>query len=198
VKGWLRRGPIVAVVLAGAVAVLLWSRTDDDEAPPRAAAPAPVAVTSDAPRLADLAALAAASTVVVRGEVVEAEHGRLFGEPGGDATVESRVLTLRVDRVLRGPSPGAARLLVEEEGWDGDGAPLIVDGAAPSKVGDTGIWFLTRVGTGEEQRYVVVSAEGRYLERRRVLVGAKGDDPLIARLVALGPAGLADAVAALP
>jgi hypothetical protein len=45
---------------------------------------------------------------------------------------------------------------------------------------------------------MVVSAEGRYLVRDGVLHGARGDDPLIARLVALGPAGLTSSLAALP
>jgi hypothetical protein len=155
-------------------------------------------VSSDAPRRTSLAELAAASDVVVRGEVVGTARGRLFGDPGGEATIESRVLTLRIDAVLHGTDPGQVQVLVEEEGWDGDGAPLIVDGADPSTPGDRGIWFLSRVGSGEERRYVVVSAEGRYLVDGPRLRGARGDDPLVAQLEALGTAGLTTAVVALP
>jgi hypothetical protein len=157
-----------------------------------------VAVSSDAPRRASLAELTAAADVVVRGQVVGAARGRLFGDPGREATIESRVLTLQVEAVLHGADPGQGQVLVEEEGWDGDGAPLVVDGAEPSQVGDAGIWFLSGIGSGEEHRYVVVSAEGRYLVEGSGLHGARGDDPLIARLEALGPAGLTAAVAALP
>jgi hypothetical protein len=112
-------------------------------------------------------------------------------------------VALSVTEVLHGAGaePGG-RVLVEEEGWDADGAPLVVDGLAPSADGDDAIWFLTRVGTEEEEeeeeaRYVVVSAEGRYLVHGRRLTGASGDDPLVATLAAMSPEELAAAVRAL-
>jgi hypothetical protein len=187
-------------VVAVGAGIVGWQAGQDD-APHRVPTPAAVAVSSDAPRRASLAELVAASALVVRGEVVGAARGRTFGDPGSQATIESRVLTLRVDVVLHGADPGSSRVLVEEEGWDGDGAPLVVDGADPSKVGDDGLWFLAGVGSGEERRYVIVSAEGRYLVRGTALRGARGArgaDPLISDLEALGPSGLAAAVAALP
>jgi hypothetical protein len=69
-----------------------------------------------------------------------------------------------------------------------------VDGAAPSEVGDDAIWFLDAVGSPELPLHVVPSAQGRYLVVGGRLVGAAGDDPLIAELAALGPEGLAAAI----
>jgi hypothetical protein len=193
---WLRRGPLLALVVAAVAGAVIWLARPDDATPRRALDP--VAVSSDAPRRSSLAELAAASDLVVRGQVTDTAHGRVFGDPGSTATIESRTLTLRIDRVLRGAAPDDDRVLVEEEGWDGDGAPVVVDGAAPSRRGDAGIWFLAEVGEAEEHRYVVVSAEGRYLVQGGHLVGAAGEDPLIAHLEDLGPDGLAAAIAALP
>ena len=192
-----RWGPIAAVAIAAVVtaALVVWSGPDEpapDEPLP------PIEVTSDAPRVGSLEELLAASDLVVRASVVGTDRGRVFGE--GDAAIESRVVQLRVLGVLKGDGAlaGGGTVLVEEEGWSADGAPLIVDGLAPSQVGDDAIWFLLRVGQDEELRYVVVSAQGRYLVRGDRLEGAAGDDPLIAELVALGPAGLEVAAAASP
>jgi hypothetical protein len=193
---WLRRGPVLALALAAVAGAVIWRARPDDAAPPRPAAP--VAVSSDAPRRSSLAELAAASDLIVRGVVTATAPGRVFGDPASAATIESRTVTLRIDAVLRGPGPLDPQVLVEEEGWDDEGAPLVVDGAAPSRTGDDGIWFLVEVGAAEEHRYVVVSAEGRYLVEGGRLVGATGEDPLIARLAGLGPEGLTAAITALP
>jgi hypothetical protein len=135
---------------------------------------------------------------VVRARVTATERGRLFGDPGSDAAIESRLVHLEVAAVLHGTGPGTGdQVLVEEEGWTADGAPLVVDGLAPSARGDDGIWFLERVGQDEEARYLVVGAQGRYLIDGDRLTGAAGGDPLVAADVALGPAGLEDAIRAL-
>ncbi len=65
-------------------------------------------------------------------------------------------------------------------------------------MGDDAIWFLDAVGTDELPVYVAVSAQGRYLVVDGDLVGAAGDDPLIAELASLSADDLADAIAALP
>ena len=88
--------------------------------------------------------------------------------------------------------------MVEEEGWLEDGTPIVVDGAPASKVGDDAIWFLDAVGTEELPVYVAVSAQGRYLVVDGDLVGADGDDPLIAELSSLTPDQIQAAIAALP
>jgi hypothetical protein len=191
---WRLLGPVVAVLVAVGVAVALTQPAPDE--PPAPARP-PVAVTSDAPRVATLEELASSADLVVRAEVVATERGRVFGEPGGGA-VESRLVTLAVDDVLTGAASTGASLLVEEEGWLEDGTPLIVDGAEPSRVGDDGIWFLDAVGTVDEPVYVVVSAQGRFLVDGDRLTGASGDDPLVATLSGLSADALTARLAALP
>lgn len=193
-------GPAAVVVVALIAATALGGRGTGTPAPgpdaDTAADDEPVAVASDAPRFATLADLLDASDVVVAGEVVATERGRPFGDPGRAAIV-SRLVTLRVDEVLAGTAPaGAPNLLVEEEGWLEDGPPLVVDGAAPSEVGDRGIWFLVEAGDPELPVFVVVNAEGRYLlDAAGALVGAEGDDPLIAEIEALTPEALATQIA---
>jgi hypothetical protein len=141
--------------------------------------------------------LAASADLVVRAEVTATERGRVFGDPGG-AAVESRLVTLQVAEVLAGTPPAGATLQVEEEGWLEDGTPLIVDGAAPSAVGDDGIWFLTEVEGGAGPVHVIVSAQGRYLVVGDGLTGAAGDDPLVAELSDLAVDELTARIAALP
>ncbi len=190
---WRVLGPVVAVVVAVTAAVAL---TRDDEPAERPGGPEPVAVQSDAPRLTSLEELAAAADLVVRGHVVTTERGRVFGDPGGES-IESRLVTLEVADVLAGEATVDGTLLVEEEGWLEDGTPLIVDGAAPSAVGDDGVWFLIEVGGTDAPIYVVVSAQGRYLVERAGLSGATGDDPLIAELTSLSIEDLTARIAAL-
>ncbi len=194
-----RWGPVAAVVAAALVALVVWRSGDPAEEPGDAARLVPVEVTSDAPRLTSLADLLELSDLVVRADVTGTDRGRVFADSGGSGAIESRVVHLRVTSVLRGTGARADdRLLVEEEGWTAEGAPLVVDGLAPSAMGDDAVWFLIRVGDDEEARYVVVSAEGRYLVRGDRLVGAAGHDPLVAELAALGAAGLEAAVVAAP
>jgi len=191
-RRWSRAGvPLAVVALAAALAGVLLAGEDDSDRPagPRARAePAPVAVASDAPRHATLAELVAATDVVVRAEVVATERGRLFGDPASGTAVESRLVTLEVAEVVRGTGIEAGTtVLVEEEGWLPDGAPLVVDGAAPSAVGDDGLWFLVAGGDPAVDAFVVVNAQGRYLLSGPGggLRGAAGDDPLVAELAAL-------------
>lgn len=201
-RWWAGPAAVVVVALIGASA--LGGRGTGD--PGRDPDPAgdtgpgdgePVAVSSDAPRFPTLAGLLDASDLVVSGEVVATERGRPFGGPEGTAIV-SRLVTLRIDEVLAGAAPaGVPNLLVEEEGWLEDGSPLVVDGAAPSEVGDRGFWFLVEVEDPELPVYVVVNAEGRYLLAAdgTTLVGATGDDPLITTIESLTPTALATQIA---
>ena len=198
-------GPVAAVVVAVVAAVALapqGSGPPSSEDPssttstPAADEAPSVEVSSDAPRLTTLTELVAAADLVVQGEVEATERGRTFGAPGG-ASLESRLITLRVDEVLAGGPPQAGTVLVEEEGWLDDGRALVVDGAAPTEPGDRGFWFLVEVDDPDMPVYRVVNAEGRYLlDGEATLVGATGDDPLIATVEALGPEALPPAVAA--
>lgn len=195
--------PLVVLVAAAVLtAVLLTTGDADDAGPPTTTTtgPAPVAVSSDAPRYSTLEELEAASDVVVRGRVATTERGRLFGDPGSHSAVESRLVTLEVAEVLGGDGVTEGTVvLVEEEGWLPDGAPLVVDGAAPSAVGDDGIWFLVVGGDRELSAHVIVNAQGRYLvDEAGHLRGVEGGDPLVAELSALTVDELAARVRALP
>lgn len=182
VVGLIAVGAVVAAATRGG------DGTGDAGPAPAASDPDAVAIASDAPRLGTLAELTAAADVVVRGEVVATERGRWFGAgEGGSTRLQSRFVTLRVDEVLAGDPPAAGTVLVEEEGWLDDGAPVVVDGAAPSRTGDRGVWFLVDGGDPEVGAYVVVGAQGRYLQGDGgETIGADGDDPLVAELTRRG------------
>jgi hypothetical protein len=198
-RRWQLVGPVAAAAVALAAGLVVAGRDDAGSPAPGDRSPAaqaePVAVSSDAPRLATLDELVAASDVVVQGRVAETRQGRSFGEPGG-RTIVSRLVTLRVDAVLAGAAPAAGAVLVEEEGWLDDGSPLVVDGLRPTEEGDSGIWFLAAGGDPDVPAYVVVGPQGRYLAEGERLAGAAGGDPLVSELASLGPDGLADAVTA--
>ena len=190
-------GPILAVVLAVGGALVLTRDREITAQVDVPSEPVPVAVTSNAPRVGTLPELVASADLVVRGSVTGIDRGRMFGEPGAGA-VESRLVTIRVDEVLAGEPPPEAAVVVEEEGWLDDGTPIVVDGLAPSELGDDGIWFLVDVGTDELPVHVVVSAQGRYLVDDGALIGAEGNDPLVADLAARTPTDLVAAITALP
>lgn len=189
---WARLLPMSAVLLAIGAATLVattpWDTAGSAGAVPETAAmPADaVRVSSDGPRFPTLDNLVAASDVVVRGRVVATERGRWFGDEASTARVQSRLVTLEVDEVLAG-TLNADALVIEEEGWLSDGSPLVVDGAAPSRSGDEGIWFLAEGGDPTLGAHVVVGAQGRYLVRAPgdPVLGATLDDPLIADLSSL-------------
>lgn len=189
--------PLVAVVVAGVLAVVLvvgGSSAERDQSPgdgPTSSTtePPPVAVESDAPAHATLAELVAASDLVVRATVTSVERGRVFGDPGQEGAIESRLVGVEVTEVLHGEEP-PPEFLVEEEGWLLDGSPLIVDGLAPSVVGTDVIWFLVDPTDTEPAPFVTVNAQGRYTVDGDALVGADGDDPLVARVETLTPTDL--------
>lgn len=183
--------PLALVAVAGVVALTVVARGRGEvpaAAPTTTAAPElePVAVTSDAPRFTSVDQLVAASDLIVRARVRDAQPGRWFGDGSASARIRSRLVTLDVEEVLRGEVPPGelGTLLVEEEGWSSDGAPLVVDGAAPSIEGDEGVWFLVDPGDDTTDALIVVNAQGRYLVDGDRLTGAAGDDPLVAELSA--------------
>lgn len=190
--------PAALVVVAVVVAVLMVGGSDSESPPPATTTTVPgldpVEVSSDAPRFTSLAELIAASDLIVRGRVTDTEPGRTFGDGTSSARITSRLVTLDVAEVLRGDVPDGdlGTLLLEEEGWTAEGAPLVVDGAAPSAEGDEGIWFLVDPGDATTDSLIVVNAQGRYLVDGARLSGAAGDDPLVAEL----SAGSSDELAA--
>ncbi len=194
--------PVVALVVAGilAAALIAGGGSSDDPRPAADATttttePPPVDITSDSPAYATLDELLAASDLVVRARVSSTERGRVFGEPGEDTALESRLVALEVTETLRGLEP-PPEILVEEEGWLLDGSPLIVDGLVPSAEGDDAIWFLVDPSDDplEATPFVTPTAPGRYLVGGDVLLGADGDDPLVLRIEGLTPDQLEEAV----
>ena len=135
--------------------------------------------------------MVAASDLVVRARVDTTTRGRLVGE--GEAAVVSRIDTLEIEEVLAGDVTGST-LLVEEEGWLGDGTAIAVNGLAPSEAGMDAIWFLDRRPDAELPGYLVINHQGRFVVDGDRLEGADGKDPLVTRLEPLGPDGLTDAV----
>jgi hypothetical protein len=204
-RGWV--APVVALAVAGILAAVLVAGGGSDDvggeadadATSTTATPTPVEIESDSPTYATLDELLAATDLVVRARVTSTERGRVFGEPGEETALESRLVALEVTEVLRGAEP-PAEFLVEEEGWLLDGSPLIVDGLVPSAEGDDAIWLLVdpSTDTQEPTPFVTVNAQGRYLVVDDTLIGADGTDPLVGELAALGPDGLEEAIRAAP
>lgn len=197
-RGWL--APLVALAVAAILAVALvgGGGSGGDPEPTStstssASVPEPVEISSDSPTYATLGELLAASDLVVRARVTSTERGRVFGEPGDETALQSRLVALEVTEVLRGPEP-PTEFLVEEEGWLLDGSPLIVDGLVPSAAGDDAIWFLVDPSATEPAPFVTVNAQGRYLVDGDGLLGAEGADPLVTRIEALGAAALEAAI----
>ena len=132
--------------------------------------------------------LVKASDLVVRGQVEATSRGRAIGNDVN--AVVSRIVTVRVEEVLAG-SVATSSVLVEEEGWLVDGRPLEVNGLAPSHEGLEAIWFLDALPPGELPGFLVINHQGRYALEGNRLEGARGSDPLVDEVEALGADGLA-------
>jgi hypothetical protein len=171
--------PVVAAV-AAAVAVGSYFLLRDDD--PGRRQPLAVEATSIYD-FASLDELVAASDAIVVGTVVAVDEGRLVGAPEEGAVI-SRVASLRVDTALIGDV--ADVVVIEEEGWLPDGTPLIVNGVAPTAVGDEGVWFLDAIDDAELRGYLVINSQGRYLldptDPTGTLLGGDRNDTLVQTL----------------
>src|SRR5687768_578848 len=109
---WRVLGPALAVTVAAGTAIALGATSGDDDpaAPTTTAAPAPVEVTSDAPRHATLEDLVAAADLVVRARVTQTERGRVFGDPAEGSAIESRLVRVEVTATFHGAAPGPGLL----------------------------------------------------------------------------------------
>jgi len=180
-RPWLPVG--VAVVAAAAVVLLALTWPDADsgegeETSTESTVDPDLPVAIDSPETgdpADLASLVAASDLVVVATVDEVARGRPV-DPTGTASEESALVTLRVEEVLAGEDPGTT-VVVEEEGWLGDGRRIAMDGASPTEAGDRAIWFLVDVGEPDAE-WLTVGRVGRWVERGGVLSGPLLDIPL--------------------
>jgi hypothetical protein len=176
-----RAGQLAPVAAAVAIAVVvgLWHANRASGARPEPV----LAVRAESIYQFDtLVEMVAASDLIIRGEVISTERGRIVGDPSSGAVV-SRVVTVAVRETLTHRSLGEpATVLIEEEGWLADGTAIAVNGMAPSTPGDTGIWFLDRVGVDEAPTYLVLNSQGRYLQAGTALRGGDPHDALVQRL----------------
>lgn len=144
-------------------------------------APAPVAVAAtDTQTYPDLASLARASDLVVRGHVTRVQRGRVIGDPTAGDAIVSKIVTVTVDTSLRGSLGAGATVLIEEEGWLVDGSPVLVNGVTPPAEGDEAVWFLQAVTDPELTGYIQTNGQGRYqILPDGALRGAAPADPLV-------------------
>ena len=183
-----RRHAAVVVVLtvAAGVGIVRWTSAGDGDGSAGDTVGdvrLPLAVeASSLYQFDDLASMVAASDLVVRARVDTTTRGRLVGD--GEAAVVSRIDTLEVEEVLAGDASldSGSTLLVEEEGWLGDGTAIAVNGLAPSEAGMDAIWFLDRRPDRRASRLPGHQPPGPVRGRRRPLEGADGQDPLVARV----------------
>lgn len=181
-------GPVLVPVVAAVVVFAAMQRPGPISA---RAADVPDAAGPGAPVLAvdtvsvfhfdTLDELVDASDLVVVGQVIATEPGRLVGDPRSGGVV-SRLVTLHVEDVLWDPQrSAAATVVIEEEGWLPDGTAMLVNGLAASRSGYRGVWFLDRID-GETMTYLVTNEQGRYLDAGSGSAGADRTDPLIEQL----------------
>jgi hypothetical protein len=188
VSGWRRWVPVgVALVMAATIAALALSWPGDGGEAGEAGdeAGATTTVDPDVPAVvasvdtgdpADLAGLLALSDLVVVGTVEAVERGRAIDGADG-AGVESALVTIQVESVVRGEDPGSI-VVVEEEGWLADGRRIALDGAGPTEPGDRGLWFLADTGDPDSDAWVTVGRVGRWIERDGLLGGPQLDIPI--------------------
>lgn len=134
-----------------------------------------------------LAEMVATSSVVIVGTVNALEPGRTAGS-GMDQEVYTNAVVHVDDQLFGGPAAPDVRV---EQLTSFAGDPIVLDGVEPSKLGDHGIYFLRRTDTGT---YVLVSSQGRFLERGPRMVGTNAHDELVNRLVRLDMTTLAQRV----
>lgn len=158
-----------------------------------AAEPAPLDVVAAGPSYTTLAEMMAASDLVLVGEVRGVGDGRTITDPTDPVVgIHTRLVDVEVLQLLAGDASGT--VVVEEEEALLDGTPIVVNGVAPSRVGDRGVYFLVASDDPAAPYHALVGEQGRYL-----LDGARlrpsGNDALSRSLAARGFDGLVAAIA---
>jgi len=100
----------------------------------------------------DAASMAAASDVVVVGEVLRIDEGDVLGppsgspEPQGGGALQLGLIRVRVDRTIKGSVDVDSVITFEREVWLSEGGkpvgPIALDGALPPSPGETHMLFL--------------------------------------------------------
>ena len=163
-----RRG--IAWLVAGAIAViagifLLNTSSAEDAAKnePLFVQGVETAAVSDT-----LTDLAARTELVVFGEVVSVELGRILNTPAEETPLASVDVVLRISRILHGDTTADSiviGMLGGEVSSDGDtiAREYVVDGVTPPSVGTEMVWFVNKMEKGTTsavQRYGLVSFDG--------------------------------------
>jgi hypothetical protein len=146
----------------------------------------------------DVASMTATSNLVVYGDVVSVDQGRLTGgEDDGAAVggeIRLRSVTITVYSVLHNPKNLLVppSIILEEEGWDDEGRGYITNNVAWSQVGDSGYFFLRKsVGANT---YRLTSSDGRALIVNDSLQPSNPENELAGQIAGMQPTALNAAV----
>lgn len=148
VVAWLPIALVVAVAAGG----FAWWLVDDGESVPE-----PIDLVATEAEFASIVELAAASDLIVRGEVVGESAGRTLTDPAQpDAGIVTGLAQLRVVEAV-GDVPDD--IVVEQEVALLDGTSVTVNGAAPLAVGDDGIAFLVDGARADQPFSALISTQ---------------------------------------
>jgi hypothetical protein len=147
----------------------------------------------------DLPTMAASSDLVVVADVIAVRRGRAVGDAGNG--IRFREVDVRPVDLLNGPSQMPATLLLEQEGWQIDGATehsYAPEGLGWLQVGTRVLLFLVDKGGEEAGRYRAISSQGTYqlvgADIRPVPAPLPSDEPLVAEVASLDQGQVAAAV----
>lgn len=106
--------------------------------------------------------LVGSTPYIVRATVTDVQPGRTVGSEEDGGVQQARDVTLSVEysyKKARVPTT----IVVEEWGWDSEGAGYQVENVAWSEVGDYGYYFLTK-SVDATDRYRLINSQGRALQ----------------------------------
>jgi hypothetical protein len=162
------------------------ARQDKHEAA-RPAKPTQQATAREFFEFATLGEMVATSSTVVTGTVTSLETGRAAGSGMDEEHYTNAVL--HVDEQLAGAEAPLDLRIEELTSYAGD--PIVLDGLEPSRIGDSGIYFLRRA---EKGTYVLISSQGRFLQKGSDLSGSNAKDALVGRLQQMDKRSLVQSV----
>ena len=143
---------LLPFLIAGVVVYLRWPD------PPSK----PVDVAASGPQLTTVDELIAESKLIVIARVERVATGRVFTDPADPAAgIRTQLADLAVERVLKGELTDA--VVLEEEAELLDGRPITVNGTAPSRSGERGVYFLIAGDDDEAPYHALIGPQGRYL-----------------------------------
>ncbi|MDK1345295.1 hypothetical protein QNO09_18715 [Streptomyces sp. 378] len=111
----------------------------------------------------NLEQLVGSTPYIVKATVTDIQPGRSTGSEEDGGVEQARDVTLSIETSLK-KSVLPSKIVVEEWGWDSEGAGYQVENVAWSEVGDHGYYFLTR-SAGVADRYRLINTQGRALKK---------------------------------